>query len=94
MWCWYVLVLAGYLSLGILVAKLTSPRGLQVFQVVSLCVTILVVPFQRAPYNYVTAVLAAVVVVLLIGPSRARVSGTGPSRHRGSGVINDDRCAD
>ena len=90
MWFWYVLVPAGYLSLGILVTTLTSPRGLQVFQVVSLCFTILVVPFQRAPCNYVTAMLATVVVVLLIGPSRARGSA-GPSRHRGIGVINDER---
>ncbi len=93
MWFWYALAAAGYLGLFILVVKLTSPRAVQVFQVVSLCATILVVPFQRAPYNYVTAVLAAVVVVLLIGPSRGRGSGAGSSRHRGRGAINDDRCA-
>lgn len=78
MWYWYALAAAGYLSLGILVVKLTSPRGVRFFLVVSL---FLCIPFESAPYSYVTAVLSVVLVVVLIGSSVAPSSATGPSRH-------------
>jgi hypothetical protein len=71
-WYWWVLTAVGYIALFILVAKLTSKRGVQILVLVTLCALILYIPFSDPPASYFISVLVVFDLLVLVWPLLAR----------------------
>ena len=58
-WYWWTLLIAGgYLAMFILIAKLTSKRGLRISLAATICAIILWLPFTDPPASHFISVVA------------------------------------
>jgi hypothetical protein len=72
-WYWWtLLVTGGYFVLFLLIAKLTSKRGLRISLVVTICAIILWIPFTDPPSSHFISAVAVLDLLALVWPLLAR----------------------
>ncbi|MGA9374141.1 hypothetical protein BEL07_19040 [Mycolicibacterium grossiae] len=72
-WYWWALLITcGYFVLFILIAKLTSKRGLRISVAATICAQILYLPFTDPPSSHVISLVAVFNLLALVWPLLVR----------------------